>query len=91
MSILPIETYLKEMLTKSENMWDGHFGSIQALHHQIDREKKDSPPVPLAPYRTGPEAKEFKNQVIDRMIALDVIKRVQAERPSEIVFVPRKD
>lgn len=66
------------MLKQFESLCNGHFGSIRAVQHQIQVEKRESGPIPFALQRTSSKTREFENQENDRMLAMDGIEPTQA-------------
>ena len=77
-----------QMLEPFAHMWDGHLGHIHAATHRIELVADDTLPVHCAPYRAGPNAREFERQEMQKMVDMGVIEPAQTEWASPIVFVP---
>lgn len=64
-----------------DSKWEGHLGSIRVGQPRIKISKTDSWPIHSTPYCAGPQAREFKNQEINRVLANDVIEHTKQSGP----------
>lgn len=81
---------LKGVLTKFDDMWDGHRGEMNIMSHKISLEP-GAEPVTHRPYRAGPEARAFVADGVERMLKAKIIKPATSEWPSPVVTVPNHD
>lgn len=72
-------------------MWDGHLGRKSTAKHRVELVDPNTPPVPSAPYRAGPKARELEKTEINKVLAENIIEPAQTEWASPIVFAPKED
>lgn len=61
------------VLTKFVSIWNGLLGSIEAVQHRINLDKRENRPIHHALYRGGLKAIESEKQETDEVLAMDVI------------------
>lgn len=74
------------MLSQFQSIWHGHLSCIHVAKHRVELLHLDS-----APYRAGPNTREFEKPETDKMLVENIIKPAQTEKAAPIVFVSRKE
>lgn len=76
-----------EMMSKRQEMWNGHLGTIRATEHSIESESRMHP-IRQMPYRQGPAKREIIHDHIDAILREGVIEQSQSEWASRVVLAP---
>lgn len=79
------------MMTKFQDMWDGHLRPIKAVKHHIYLPNPGVRSIHWAPYHAEPETRAVEKDENDSMLKLDVIGPAQTEWVAPIVFAPKRD
>lgn len=79
------------MLTEFQSMWDEHIGQVNIAKHCIELTLDNTQPICCAPYRARPNAREYENAEIEKMLTQNVIDPAQTKWAAQIIFAPRKD
>lgn len=74
-----------ETLRRYVNMWDGHFGLIEATYHRI-KTCSDTHPFRQRPYRAGSKTRQIQVEEIACQLCDGVIRLAQSEWASPIVL-----
>lgn len=88
------DRYWKHILTvlrKMDFMPDGRLCWIAIAKDHIELTSPDIRSINFAPYPARPEAREFKNTEIDKMLEMNVNELAQLEWDSPIMFALKKD
>lgn len=66
-------------------------GKISKAQYQIDSEPVKEKSLHWAPYRAGPNPRQFGKSELDKMLEVKVIEMAETEWAGPVVFALRKD
>lgn len=72
-------------------MWDDHLGCITAVKHGIELTNNPTKTIHAAPYREGPETREFENAETDNILEQWGDEPAQTKKAPLFIFEPKKD
>lgn len=67
------------LMTKFQSMSDVYLGSINVVKHCTEVAWDETGPIHSAPYREGPNAREFETSEIEKMMIVGVIDSAKTE------------
>lgn len=67
------------MMEHFKSLWHSHLGRTIIAKHRIELSSGKEEPVPCAPYRTGPKAREIEKAQVQKMLYMKVIDPAKTE------------